>query len=199
MAKTCSRCLAVKDESDFPKNSASPDGLYSLCKVCRKSAQAAYRARPDVVAREAIRLRQDYLDNKEKRLAQRRARYAADPQAALEKNRQWRQANLEKHREMCPKWAREHPSEMRVLVARRRAMLLGAEGRHTKKDIERMFFEQDGFCIGCRGDLVILGYHVDHIFPLSKGGGNGPENLQLLCPACNRQKADKVDWVPSGS
>ena len=30
--------------------------------------------------------------------------------------------------------------------------------------------------------------HVDYIMPLFQGGTNWPDNLQLLCPRCNRAK-----------
>lgn len=199
MSKTCTGCQEVKPFEDFPKNAASPDGRYSRCKVCTKTAREAYRKRADVVAREAERLRLDYLANKEERLLRRKARYAANREAVLEQNRAWRQEHLEQHREQCRKWAREHPVEMRLIVARRRALVAGAEGSHTKRDIERLFDEQDGFCLACRGDLVVLGYHVDHIHPVSKGGSNSPENLQLLCPTCNRKKSNKTDWTPRES
>ena len=198
-AKTCSRCQAMKALEDFPKNASSPDGHYSRCKVCTKEAKAAYRQRDDVKAREAERLRLSYLNNREAKLIERRARYASNKDATLGQNRQWRQANLERHRALCRKWAKDHPEEMRAIVARRRALVLGADGSHTKADVERLFAEQDGYCLGCAGDLAELGYHVDHIHPLSKGGSNGPENLQLLCPTCNRQKSDKTDWKPHGS
>ncbi|HYE89792.1 MAG TPA: HNH endonuclease signature motif containing protein [Terriglobales bacterium] len=33
---------------------------------------------------------------------------------------------------------------------------------------------------------------VDHIFPVARGGGDGPENLQALCFPCNIKKRDKL-------
>ena len=32
---------------------------------------------------------------------------------------------------------------------------------------------------------------IDHIHPRSKGGTDAPENLQLLCGACNSMKGDR--------
>jgi 5-methylcytosine-specific restriction endonuclease McrA len=32
------------------------------------------------------------------------------------------------------------------------------------------------------------GLHLDHILPEFMGGTAEPENLQLLCPTCNRRK-----------
>lgn len=36
-----------------------------------------------------------------------------------------------------------------------------------------------------------LGFEVDHIKPMNKGGKSVPENLQILCRSCNRKKSDK--------
>lgn len=36
-----------------------------------------------------------------------------------------------------------------------------------------------------------LGMHIDHIKPVSKGGGNEPENLRLLCPTCNIRRGNR--------
>ena len=42
----------------------------------------------------------------------------------------------------------------------------------------------------CPSDLG-LGYHVDHITSLARGGENKDENIQLLCPKCNLSKGAK--------
>lgn len=35
---------------------------------------------------------------------------------------------------------------------------------------------------------------IDHIIPLSRGGWEDEENMQVLCRTCNRSKSDKVDY-----
>lgn len=33
---------------------------------------------------------------------------------------------------------------------------------------------------------------VDHVVPLIKGGGNGPENIVVACATCNLKKGAKL-------
>lgn len=37
-------------------------------------------------------------------------------------------------------------------------------------------------------------YAVDHVTPISAGGGNEPENLVICCNSCNSRKGKKLDW-----
>jgi len=39
-------------------------------------------------------------------------------------------------------------------------------------------------------DLLVDDYHIDHIFPVSKGGENTLENLAIVTPEVNRSKSD---------
>jgi 5-methylcytosine-specific restriction endonuclease McrA len=65
-----------------------------------------------------------------------------------------------------------------------------AVGRHTVGDIVKILKRQDGRCVYCKTDIKKR-YHVDHIIPLTRGGTNWPDNLQLLCPSCNLRKSSK--------
>ena len=74
----------------------------------------------------------------------------------------------------------------------KRARRRGAVGRFVHEDIHRLFTSQNGICAcGC-GKPLWSGYHIDHRVPLSKGGTNWPENLQLLTPSCNLKKGAKT-------
>lgn len=41
-----------------------------------------------------------------------------------------------------------------------------------------------------------VGYEVDHIIPVSKGGLHTLTNLQYLTQTDNRQKSNKLNWHP---
>lgn len=54
-------------------------------------------------------------------------------------------------------------------------------------DVGRMICMQDDRCTYC-GTQLGKNYHIDHMLPVSRGGTNDLDNLQLLCPKCNMQK-----------
>lgn len=54
------------------------------------------------------------------------------------------------------------------------------------RDVREAVFRRDGGrCVQCGQDFEI---QFDHVIPISMGGATTPENLQLLCGPCNREK-----------
>ena len=87
-----------------------------------------------------------------------------------------------------------YPEKKRAVIRNYFARKRGAKDTHTAAEVQRILSRQGKRCVYCKASLA-HGYHVDHIIPLSKGGGNGPENLQCLCAPCNLSKSDKLPEV----
>ena len=136
-----------------------------------------------------------YAKNAESQREYHREWYARDVETRREQQRARRDnpETLRKHNERNAKWREENPDyfkewkEKNPEQAKRlskaskhrwRAKEAEAEGSHTSGDLERIYELQRGRCAYCR---IKLGgkYQVDHIIPLSKGGTNWPNNLQL--------------------
>ena len=57
---------------------------------------------------------------------------------------------------------------------------------HTYKP--EIYGKQEGKCVGCNYSIPFRNITIDHIVPISKGGTDQKENIQLLCNACNSTK-----------
>jgi 5-methylcytosine-specific restriction endonuclease McrA len=56
--------------------------------------------------------------------------------------------------------------------------------------VKMIVFQRDqGRCVRCEAQENL---HFDHIIPVSKGGSNSEENIQLLCESCNLKKSGKI-------
>jgi 5-methylcytosine-specific restriction endonuclease McrA len=139
---------------------------------------AAWRARDK--AKNPDRYRKHYKRNAEKRKAQANEWYHANKERALGKCKDWADRNRDKVREMSRHSARK-----------RRAIKAAVGGTHTRADLDRIFNEQRGKCALCKCSLAKVVKELDHIVPISRGGDNGPANLQWLCRPCNRSKSNK--------
>ena len=60
-----------------------------------------------------------------------------------------------------------------------------------RKQKHVLFGRQEGRCAGCKYEFPFRILEVDHIIPRSRGGSDHLDNLQLLCPNCNRIKGDR--------
>jgi len=57
------------------------------------------------------------------------------------------------------------------------------------RDMRKILIKENTMCNFC---FTVDNLTIDHIIPISKGGENEMENLQVLCKKCNRAKSDKV-------
>ena len=61
-----------------------------------------------------------------------------------------------------------------------------------KSHKQALFGLQEGKCNGCEVLFPFRNMTIDHIHARSKGGTDDPENLQILCAACNSTKGDRT-------
>jgi hypothetical protein len=59
----------------------------------------------------------------------------------------------------------------------------------TESQKRAVYEKQKGICKKCGKPFELKGMEADHITPWSKGGKTSPENCQMLCLECNRQKS----------
>jgi HNH endonuclease len=116
--------------------------------------------------------------------------YAERTEVFRLRGEKWRRENPELAREIrrrsLEKWEKANPDGPRVKAQNRRNRKR-QNGKHTIADIVSIKKLQSEKCAYCKSPLG-KNYHIDHIVPLAKGGGNDRRNLQLLCGFCNMSK-----------
>lgn len=136
------------------------------------------------------------MANNERHKAARRAWYAANRERADATARAYEQSHKELRAAMNKRYRDANPDVRRAEKARRRARELNACGHFSAADVQAQHNRQDGKCYYCGVDAG-ESYHVDHVVPLSRGGGNGPGNIVISCPTCNKSKSNKLpqEWA----
>ncbi|MEX1021911.1 MAG: HNH endonuclease signature motif containing protein [Dehalococcoidia bacterium] len=91
-------------------------------------------------------------------------------------------------------WDRRRRQDARVDRLRKiRAAEEVIEGARRKRipDDVRLFVwsRDDGRCVRCASEDDL---QFDHVIPFARGGGNAPENVQIMCGPCNRSKSDHL-------
>lgn len=92
-----------------------------------------------------------------------------------------------KAKESVKKYRTKNPDKVREWTQTRHKRKTGRLPRGT---ITNLMTKQNKQCNICKTDIEHK-YHMDHIYPLAKGGKHEPCNIQLLCPSCNMRKSAK--------
>jgi 5-methylcytosine-specific restriction endonuclease McrA len=205
--KTCAICQQEKAYDLFPfkKNRHGNPYYAAICKSCRaESARMARRNNPEAV-RAADRLRNSKKTAEQKK---RQAEYlvewrrnnkdkiaASRTKDVVQKySKTWYEKHKDAIKTKVSEYRKKNPEKVRALNQSRRG--LERTGKLSPDIIERLLAIQKGLCVCCRKKLG-KDFHLDHIIPLSLGGSNTDENMQLLKAKCNLQKNAKhpVDFM----
>lgn len=191
--KTCTGCNKTKPVSSFHRDKSKSDGLTPRCKDCKKEYRCKYYARTSKQSREYSRR---YFQKNQTAIKVYMAQYRKEnAEHIIQRVKQYQRENHEHVSEMQKRWHENNPERSRENSRRRnhrrRAREREAPGNFSADDITAMLIEQGGSCVYC-GVGIVDNFHIDHITPLSRGGSNYPDNLQLLCPPCNLSKHNKT-------
>lgn len=221
--KTCTKCNVEKHLYEFHRDKNHKDGRVYQCKECVSEVHRQWYL--DNAEEVRDRTRQWAIDNPEQKKENDRKWYEKNHEYALEvhaewrernpeynseyyqkwrlenldrereNNRQWRKNNSERVKEIIRRFHENNPGKVNEYSSRRRARKASVDSG-PKPTIQELIEMQDGKCAYCQ----IPGneeWHMDHVIPISKGGGDIAENVVAACATCNRSKSDKdVDqWL----
>jgi len=65
--------------------------------------------------------------------------------------------------------------------------MINYKRKPISKNLKTYIMERDGSCLRCGSDEDLT---IDHVTPVSAGGENTHDNLQVLCRICNSKKSD---------
>jgi len=195
-SKVCSKCKEEKPLEAFNKNRSNRDGLQSQCKVCGKQYYQESREKRLEYAK------QHHQENREKRLEYAKQYYQDNREQQLEYKKQWRQSNIE----YMKQWRQENREQQ--LEYKKQYYQDNVE-KYTAYSMKRRALKQDSIpeaLLNCPiekdrlekiyklrsllTEATGVEYHVDHIWPLSKGGPHWSGNLQVIPAEENLSKSD---------
>lgn len=170
--KMCSKCKKTKNVNEFSSNNTGKYGKYSACKTCR-------------------------AEHSRSELEQDRARkyYSANKKTMDENSRKWTANNKDRIAVTGRKWRYKNHEKIKTIYKnaafKRRTILKKGISTHRLLEWEQ---QQQKICYWCslRCDKE---YHIDHYFPISKGGKHEMDNLVISCPTCNLTKSAKDPYL----
>ena len=188
--KKCSKCSESKPRDEFPKRKSSRDGLHGWCRPCFR----AYYTQA---------MRNWRAANPERALEANREWVKNNPKAAAAKDRRWKEANREQTRAYAAQRRQENPEAVRAAYHRWRNKNIAKERlrittrRSLLKDSpELRTFMANLLSQPCRYCGATENITVDHVVPLSRGGKHEQANLAPACSSCNSSKGARTldEW-----
>lgn len=215
--KTCGKCSEEKDLIEgFNAQAKAKDGRQPYCKSCQslingqwfkrnraratEKAMAWATAHPEKVKEATLKYRAENQEKVRETKKQAREKYKASGKELIA-TLAYRASHKAEIAARVASWQKRNPDRIRIYNARSRARRRSYAGLHyTSDDVIGLLREQDNLCCYCGGSILDR-YTIEHVVPLSRGGGNGADNIALACPSCNSSKGNRLlgyEWCPCG-
>jgi 5-methylcytosine-specific restriction endonuclease McrA len=104
--------------------------------------------------------------------------------------RQWVERNKDKRKDIQRRYREKNADKIAVATAKRRAGY--KEGSLTGQQWGEIKAFYGHRCLKCQRREPEIALCIDHIAPVSKGGGHHASNIQPLCKSCNSSKCAKL-------
>lgn len=170
--KVCTKCLVEKNEADFYVHSKLTGKLRPACKECTLLSNNKWLEENRESHRELCK------DWRLRNLDREKENY-----------KEWMLANRERRNSWAREWSKTRKHKFSAKTAKRRALKLSQTPELTTEQASQV-----EYLYWLAKDLrAVTGetYHVDHIYPLAKGGLHHPDNLQVLPADINLKKGAK--------
>jgi len=202
--RTCCKCKKALSLDSFGKDSQSKDGLLRACRECRSKSFAKWRAvNADYDTERGKRYREENIDRERERYRTYDAAHRQERRVKAKKR--WDELSDEekkKSSERAIAFRKNNPSRARqfyqVKQNNNRTTARGNDGTLLVREWDALMKKYDYRCVCCGEKKKLT---IDHVIPVSKGGGSEMSNVQPLCRECNRMKGVRsVDfrkkWEP---
>ena len=200
--KVCNKCNKEKSLTEYHKDKSKKDGFRSDCKKCNCASRKKWRE-----------------ENPEKIKAARKKWQKENPEKVKALKRKWKKENPGKVKASRKKYYLKHGEEERARQkiyrkthrekvkaiqslsdSKRRAQKRNTQVEKITPSLLKEYWIKKGIdpqrCYHCDKTFEGLYEHLDHYYPLSKGGTHTKENLVPSCEHCNLSKGDKTpeEW-----
>lgn len=126
-----------------------------------------------------------------------REHYANNAERISARTKAYTRKNREKCNTKAAAWAKANKGKRNVISRHYKARRRSTEKAGvTGGMVAAWLAAQDKVCFYCSAPCPDS-FHVDHFFPLAKGGAHVLTNLRIACGPCNRRKSAKLpnDWI----
>ena len=215
--KVCSKCKETKFFDMFRRNKNEKDGYHNQCKACLK---AYYEANKEMFAEQSkayrVANKERYAEskkayraaNKEKVARQKKAYYEANKEKLAEYNKAnyevnkeklalqrkaYKENNKDKTAEYNKAYKEANKDKTAEYNSRRRARKRNAIPKFLRNcGVEKQRLRGIYKLRQLISEATGIEHHVDHMWPLSKGGPHWSGNLQIITATKNLSKNDKL-------